>query len=203
VEINDEGESLIGLEEIADPWSTKVDHSRGKISLLQNDVRSLHEREVIAESRDLDLATIAFPHLERQLGRTTKQYFPLDVLPIRRAQVGDAVSIVGFSGQGRQEFETFGKFEPFPITLVATSVSDRRVVISEGESPARCGRHGKDVEDGVELGGFSGSPAIGLNREAQLSLVGVVSEGSARLGCAPPATMNAPCPGRVFVVAGV
>ncbi len=145
---------------------------------------TLPEPEVIAESRDLDVATIAFPHLERQGRRTTKQYFPLDVCPILRTQLGDAVSIVGFSGQGRQGFETFGKFEPFPITLIATSVSDRRVVISEGESPVRYGRDGREVEEGIELGGFSGSPAIGFNRDAKVYLVGVVSDGSARLGCA-------------------
>ncbi len=81
---------------------------------------TLDEPKVIAESRELDLVTIAFPQLESM--RTNKQYFPLDVCPLRRTQVGDAVSIVGFPGQGRQGFETFGKFEPFPITLVATSV---------------------------------------------------------------------------------
>jgi hypothetical protein len=143
---------------------------------------ALEEPRVIAESRDLDLATIAFPHLEG--ARTIKQYFPFDACPIHRTQVGDAVSIVGFSGQGRQGFETFGKFEPFPVTLVVTSVSDRRVVVSEGERPTRYWRHGQEVAEGIELGGFSGSPAIGLNRKMKLFLAGVVSDGSARLGCA-------------------
>lgn len=141
----------------------------------------LDEPQVIAESRYLDLATIAFPQLDK--ARTNKQYFPLDVCPLRRTQVGDAVSIVGFPGQGRQGFETFGKFEPFPITLVATSVSDRRVVISEGEKPVRYWRDGREVVEGIDLGGFSGSPAIALNREGKLFLAGVVSDGSTRLGC--------------------
>lgn len=145
---------------------------------------ALDEPLVIAESRDLDLATIEFPHLERTQGRTTKEYFSLDLCPIRRAAIDDAVTIVGFSGEGRQGFETFGKFEPYPITGKATSVSDRRIVISEGKEPTRYWRHGRQVPEGIELGGFSGSPAIGFNRDLKLFLAGVVSDGSARLGCA-------------------
>jgi hypothetical protein len=145
---------------------------------------ALAEPEIISESRDLDLVTIAFPHLEREGEQTSKRYFPLDCCPVRRAQAGDAITIVGFPGQGRQGFETFGKFEPYPITMTASTVSDRRIILAEGANQTVYERKGQPLPEGIEVGGFSGSPAFGLNPAGQLFLAGVVSDGSARLGCA-------------------
>lgn len=100
------------------------------------------------------------------------------------AQVGEPVTIIGFPGQGRHAFETFGLFEPHPIGMLVTSVSDRRVVLADERGTMRFERHGRHVEEGIQLGGFSGSPAFGMTFAGELYLMGIVSDGSERLGCA-------------------
>lgn len=145
---------------------------------------AIPEPRVLAESRHLDLATIEFPQLEWNAECTTKSYFPLDRCPPIRATEGEPVTIVGFPGQGRHEFETFGLFEPYPITMCVTSVSDRRVTLVDERGDLRIERNGRHLVEGITLGGFSGSPAFALTiGEPRLNLVGVVSTGSVRLGC--------------------
>lgn len=142
----------------------------------------LDEPVVIAEAPDLDIATVEFPHLDREVGRTTKNYFPLDTWPIVRATVGEPATIVGFPGQGRRAFETFGAFEPVPIGMIVTNVSDRRIGLNDVNASVTFTRQGRVIEEGVALGGFSGSPAFGVTPDS-IHLLGVVSDGSDRLGC--------------------
>ncbi len=153
---------------------------------------ALAEPNVIAESSHLDLATIEFPHLDQNVGTTNKSYFPLDRCPPIRASVGEPATIVGFPGQGRQACETFGSFEPYPIGLLVASVSDRRVILADVNGQVRIERNGQHLVDGVGLGGFSGSPVFALTLEStRLNLIGVVSDGSERLGCrGQPAQVN-------------
>lgn len=139
--------------------------------------------QVIDESAALDIATIAFPQLDLNRGCTTKRYFPLDRCPPRRAQAGEPATIVGFPGQGRHAFETFGLFEPHGIGMLVTNVSDRRITLADENGSVRSERDGRPVDDGVAVGGFSGSPAFGLSIDGMLYLMGIVSFGSARLGC--------------------
>lgn len=73
---------------------------------------ALAEPNVIVEAADLDLATIEFPDLDRDPARTSKNYFPLDRWPPRRARKGEAVTIVGFPGQERRAFETSALLSP-------------------------------------------------------------------------------------------
>ncbi len=143
---------------------------------------ALDKPVVIAEAPDIDVATIDFPHLDREIGRTTKSYFSLDTRPVVRAQVGEPATIVGFPGQGRRAFETFGVFEPFPIGMIVTNVSDRRIRLNDENDAVSFMRQGRVIEEGIALGGFSGSPAFGVTPDS-IHLLGVVSEGSDRLGC--------------------
>lgn len=115
---------------------------------------ALAEPNVIAEAADLDLATIEFPDLDRDPARTSKNYFPLDRWPPRRARAGEAVTIVGFPGQERRAFETFGAFEPVPIGMVVTTVSDRRIGLVDENNGVRIVREGRHLEEGVALGGL-------------------------------------------------
>ncbi len=144
---------------------------------------AIDEPQVIAESRALDFATIEFPHLDHNRGRTNKDYFQLECGPVRRAQVGEPVTIVGFPGRGRHAFETFGLFEPQAIGMLVTGVSDRQVTLADERGTQRVERNGRQVDEGIEVGGFSGSPAFGMTLAGELYLMGVVSYGSARLGC--------------------
>lgn len=153
---------------------------------------ALEQPQVIDESASLDIATIAFPQLDQNQGRTNKAYFPMDQCPPRRAEVGEPATIVGFPGQGRRVFETFGLFEPHGIGMLVTGVSDRRVTLADEDGTVRSERAGREMEDGVALGGFSGSPAFGMSLEGELYLIGVVSDGSERLGCVG-------FPGQVFL----
>lgn len=153
------------------------------VNIGNGNTLALPEPQVIDESASLDIATIAFPQLDQNRENTTKTYFPLDRCSPRRAKVGEPVTIVGFPGQGRRAFETFGVFEPYGIGMLVTVVSDRRITLADEEGTVRWERAGRNIEEGVALGGFSGSPAFGLTLDGELYLMGVVSDGSARLGC--------------------
>jgi hypothetical protein len=168
--------------------ATKLRHPETVLAVNIGDGNTvaLDEPRVIAESAALDLATVAFPQLDHYRGRINKDYFPLDRCPARRAQAGEPATIVGFPGQGRHAFETFGLFEPHPIGMLVTTVSDRRIVLADERGTVRFVRNGQYLEEGegVALGGFSGSPAFGMTRGGELYLIGVVSDGTERLGCA-------------------
>jgi len=162
------------------------------VNIGEGNTVAMEEPLVIDESTSLDIATIAFPHLDQNRGRTSKGYFPLDRCPPRRTQVGEPATIVGFPGQGRHAFETFGLFEPHGVGMLVTGVSDRRVTLADEDGTVRSERAGRELEAGVALGGFSGSPAFGLSLGGELYLMGVVSDGSDRLGCTG-------FPGQVFL----
>jgi hypothetical protein len=153
------------------------------VNIGDSNTVAIDEPQVIAESRPLDFATIAFPHLDHHRGRTNKDYFPLERCPVRRAHVGEPATIVGFPGRGRHAFETFGLFEPHAIGMLVTGVSDRRITLADEHGTLRVERNGRQVEEGIEAGGFSGSPVFGMTLAGELYLMGVVSDGSARLGC--------------------
>jgi hypothetical protein len=151
---------------------------------------ALHKPTVIAEAADLDFATIAFPDLDFRQPHT-KRYFPLDRWPAIRPCVGEIVTIIGFSGQGRRAFETFGAFEPFVIGMSITGVSDRRIVLADQNGSVPFNRDGHQVEEGMALGGFSGSMAFVL-RPDSVKFVGIVISGSTRLGLKG-------CPGTILL----
>ena len=141
---------------------------------------ALDDPEIIDGDASFDVASVAFPDLARHAPHD-KQYFPVRVWPIARAQVGDLVALVGFPGERRTTNAALGPFEPVGAGFTVVAVSERSVALSDQSGTMSLVTSGVAVADRVRLGGFSGSPVFLVHPDGP-QIIGILRAGSESVG---------------------
>lgn len=146
--------------------------------------------DVIDESAEMDVATIALPDI-REFRGSTKKYFPISHWPIPKPSRGEPVTVVGFPGVDRKATEGRGTFTLQGIGMTVSNSPGRNVALADEQCTLQVTRDGKTLAQGLEPGGLSGAPGF-FFRDGRFHLAGFVYEGIDRILFLAPGALIRP-----------
>jgi len=146
--------------------------------------------DVIDESAEMDLATLALPDV-RTFPGNTKRYFPIAQWPIPTPLRGTPVTVVGFPGIDRKVVGDRGRFTVQGVGMTISNEPGRNVALVDEQCTLSLTRDGHTVARGLEPGGLSGAPGFFFDQQ-RFHLAGFVYEGTDRILFLAPATLLRP-----------
>lgn len=167
----------------ADHVIREIDTLRGKsqIVVLLGGVGAapidISEWPIVDRNQLLDICTLGVPETFAS-SAINKQFFQLKTWPLRLAEVGDRVIIVGYPAAHRSSHETTLNTRCLPIQDFVTDVGPRRFTVADELETREIAINPERLEFPEHVGGMSGSPVFRVHGTGAPELLGVFSEGS-------------------------
>lgn len=132
---------------------------------------------VIDRNQLLDICTLGVPEAFTP-SEINKQFFQPKYWPLRLAEVGDRVIILGYPAAHRSSHESTLNTRCLPIQDFVTDVGPRRFTVADELGTREIAINPEGLEFPEHVGGMSGSPVFRVDGTDAPEILGVFSEGS-------------------------
>lgn len=138
---------------------------------------NLTEAKLLASDPNCDLAVVEAEIDQQQM--RAKSFFQIEEWPIQSPNVGDFMTIIGFSGRGRiTSKDCTAHWNTTHLGFQVSAVNPRDITLAPEKNDRKSyDRSGNEIPH-ANIGGMSGSPAFLLKREGMPLLAGFLRAGN-------------------------